>query len=589
MPHQRPSGIRLKEQPTAEEAASLAAELDLPQGVAILAWQRGILDKDAWRRFTDLDPAADLIDPRLLPDMDKAVERLQLALERGESLLVHGDYDADGLTGTAILIRAFRGLGMDARPFTPTRDKDGYGLSRRALENMAEKRIPLLVSVDCGSSDSELIGEFAGRGIESIITDHHLAGELPEALAFVSTQRPSSEYPHSNLSGSAIAYKLAHAFYKKLGRKLEPECWLDFAALGTVGDVMPLVGENRCIVAGGLREIARRMTARKGCDQWGHPAWKALAGRSGLRIGEVSASDLAFRIAPRLNAAGRISDPRLALDILLTDDEAEADRLARELDQINIHRQSLEARLTIEAREQATAQVKAAKAESGGLGILVLAGKNWHPGLVGISSARMVDEFGVPAILLSLDENGAALGSGRGVEGLDLKSLLDGVEEELDRYGGHQRAVGLAVKPGRLDAFREKLQALLPVSPIPTPLTADLAIEPEVADRGFLDSLEKLGPFGEANPEPRILMRGVLPTGYREIRDSHFKLQFETPAGERFEAIAFNGAARFVPRFEKGVESDLLIRLGRDTFRRAPGEYGVSFMLEEFLPLEVSS
>jgi len=581
------SGIQLRERPSAEERRRLAAELGLPQGVAVLAWQRGIRDGESWRRFTDLDPAADLIDPWLLPDMDKAVARLQESLERGEPLLVHGDYDADGLTGTAILVRAFRCLGMDARPFAPLRDKDGYGLSRRAFENAATKGVPLLVSVDCGSSDGELIGEFAARGVASIITDHHLAGELPEALAFVSAQRSDSRYPHRNLSGSAIAYKLAHAFYEKLGHKLEPERWLDFAALGTVGDVMPLIGENRCIVAGGLREIARRMTARRGCEQGGHPVWKALAGRSGLRIGEVSATDLAFRIAPRLNAAGRIADPRLALDILLSDSEEQAEALARELDQINLRRQNLEGRLTAEAREQALERIRSADDRGGELGILVLAGDSWHPGLVGISAARMVDEFGLPAILLSIDGEGGALGSGRGVDGLDLKALLDGVKEELVRYGGHRRAVGLAVKPGRLEAFREKLQALMPEAPAPSPARADLAIEPESVDRPFLDALEKLGPFGEANPEPRLLLSGVLPVAYREIRGSHFKLQFESRAGGRFEAIAFNGAGRFVPRFAKGVETDLLVRLGRDTFRRHPGEHGVSLLLEEFLQVEV--
>jgi len=586
VPQSRPIGIRLREQPSAEEGARLAAELGLPPGVAVLAWQRGIRDVAAWRRFTDLDPAADLIDPWLLPDMDKAVDRLSLALDRGEPLLVHGDYDADGLTGTAILIRAFRGLGMDARPFAPLRDRDGYGLSRRALENAAENDVPLLVSVDCGSSDGELIGEFAERGIESIITDHHLAGELPQALAFVSTQREDSRYPHRDLSGSAIAYKLAHALYQKLNRKLEPERWLDFAALGTVGDVMPLVGENRCIVAGGLREMARRMTARPGCAEDGHPVWKALARQTGLRLGEVSASDLAFRMAPRLNAAGRIADPKMALDILLTDDPATADRLALELDSVNSRRQAMEQELTCDARDQAARQIEAAASEGRELGVLVLASADWHPGLVGISAARMVDEFELPAILLCLNEEGVALGSGRGMEGIDLKASLDEVADELLRHGGHTRAVGLAVKTGRLDAFREKLQAVMPRALPAKVIMADLALQPEGADRPFLDALEKLGPFGEANPEPLIMLEGVVPTAYRDIRGSHFKLQFRSREGGDFEAIAFNGVVRFGPRFERGVETELLVRIGRDTFRRAPGEHAVSFMLEDFSPAE---
>jgi len=221
VPPASPAPIQIREQPAGDEARRLAAELGLPEPVAVLAWQRGLRDRESWERFSDLDPAG-LEDPWLLPDMDRAVSRLVEARERGESILVHGDYDVDGLTGTAILVRAFTGLGMDARPFAPQRGKDGYGLSRRALQRATDSGVPLLVSVDCGSSDGPLVAEFTDAGLECIITDHHLSTDLPEALAFVSTQRSDSRYPHRDLSGSAIAYKLAHAFYERSGSGRRP-------------------------------------------------------------------------------------------------------------------------------------------------------------------------------------------------------------------------------------------------------------------------------------------------------------------------------------------------------------------------------
>ena len=570
---------RIREQPPAGELAELAGSLNLPVSIAALAWQRGIRTRAEWDAFSS-HASLDLHDPHLLPDMDKALQRLHLAIDRKEKVMVHGDYDVDGLTGTAILIRAFRELGLDARPFIPARGKDGYGLSKRALGNAIDKEVSLLVSVDCGSSDGESICEVSQKGLDVIVTDHHLCADLPDACAFVSTQRTDSEYPHKNLSGSAIAYKLAHALFESLGRKQDPERWLDLAALGTVADVMPLRGENRRIVAGGLREMSRRMTAPRGSSA-SLPAWSALQGRQKGGIRELNTGDLAFRLAPRLNAPGRMGDANISLNLLLSDSEKEAETLAREINRQNKNRQEVEARITAEARELALEKIRTSKAAGRNPGILVLCKEGWSRGILGISAARLVDEFNIPAILLAPDENGCASGSGRGVEGCDLKASLDEVAEHLARHGGHPRAVGLSVKAGELEELVRKLESQLPPPCTRPRPQADVELKLEDADRPFLDALELLEPFGEGNPEPCFLVRAAVAQDRKVIQGKHLKLVF-SQGGSKKEAIAFNGSSRLLPRFEKGVEIDLLLRIVRDTFNRKAGEHSIGFHLVDF-------
>ncbi|MBN2171414.1 MAG: single-stranded-DNA-specific exonuclease RecJ [Candidatus Krumholzibacteriota bacterium] len=574
--------IRLREQPSDAERERLAADLGLHPAVAALAWQRGCRDRAAWEALQDGD-ARHQHDPALLPDMDRAVDRLLAACDRGERILVHGDYDVDGLTGAALLLRALRALGADPgsiQAFVPRRDRDGYGLSRRALARARERGCTLVVTVDCGSSDGELVAELAAAGVDTIVTDHHLATELPAACAFVSPLRADSRYPHRDLAGSAIAYKLARALHAARGRPLPPETWLDFAALGTVADVMPLRGENRLLVTAGLAEMSRRLTARPGSAADRHPAWRALARTAGIRPGELDARDLAFRLAPRLNAPGRMDSPRLALDLLLSEDAAEAADLAERLESVNNRRRELEASVTAAAREAARARL------SGGHrpGVLALASRGWHPGVLGISAARLVEEFGLPVLLAGLDAAGNARGSGRGPEGQDLKALLDAAAAHLRRHGGHRRAVGFDVKPGRWEAFAGCVAEAAAAPPPPQSVLADLALEPETMDRPFLDDLERVGPFGEGNPEPLVLLRGVVPLAAEVLKDTHLRLHFRSPRGGRFRAIAFGQAARLGPRVERGAASDLAVRVARDGFRRMPGEHGVALHLVELQP-----
>lgn len=579
--------IQLREVPPAAERARLAAELNLPSAVAALAWQRGLHSLADWCRWHEVDPAAQH-DPFLLPDMDLAVDRLRFARDHGQKILIHGDYDVDGLTGAALLRGALRELGMDAEAFVPHREKDGYGLSRRALDNAQAAGISLLVTVDCGSSEGAVIEELALKGIDTVVTDHHLATELPEPLAFVSPMRPDSEYPFPLLCGSAIAYKFSRALHENLGRPQRPERWLDFAALGTVADVMPLVGENRLLVSAGLREMSRRLTARPGSSEDYHPAWRALAAAAGLRMGEISAQDLAFRIAPRLNAPGRLGSARLALRLLCSTDVAEARELAGRIEQVNGERRQLEGTVTAAALDRA--RTRLAEAENSGceLGILALAGDGWHPGVLGISAARLCEEFGLPVVLAGLDASAGARGSGRGPESVDLKGLLDGSAEFLARYGGHRRAVGFTVTAGRWEEFAADLERKAPPPAARLPLLADLAITAEELQRPFLDGIESLGPFGEGNPEPCFLLRDAAPVGSRVLKGKHLRLEVAAPGGEHLRLIAFNRAEELLTRLDRGSSLDLCFRVSRDTFQRKPGEHGLSLHLLDFQPAGVT-
>ena len=579
----------LREAAPAGERERLALELDLPPAAAELAWQRGLRDGAGWYDWRSLDLNSQH-DPSLLPDMDLAVDRLLFAREHGQSVLVHGDYDVDGLTGATIMYRALRSLGIEAKAFVPHRERDGYGLSRRAMENAAAAGCSLVVTVDCGASEGEIIEEMALRGVETIVTDHHLASERPEALAYVNPTRADSHYPFPSLAGSAIAYKVARALHEALGRFLAPERWLDFVALGTVADVMPLVGENRLLVRGGLREMSRRMTARPDAAGDAHPAWRALARAANLTPGEMSAEDLAFRFAPRLNAPGRLEGAKLSLDLLCTESADEAAELAGRVEKINSRRREVEAEITESAMAMARERIGRAAAAGETLGVLALARAGWHPGVLGISAARLVDAFHLPVLLTGLDADGAGRGSGRGLPGLHLKSLLDDVAGHLERHGGHARAVGYSLAAGEAAAFARALEERVPLADeAAATIEVDLALRPEEIDREFLDGVERIGPFGEGNPEPLFLLERVVPRDYRVFGGKHLRLDFEAAGGRRMSAILFGRAAETEGRVEIGALTDVCFRVARDTYQRAPGDHGVSLHLREFAPSGTAS
>ncbi len=525
-----------KTKPTDLAAAQRVAEVaGLPPPIACVVAGRGHVAAEGIGAF--LDPRlADLADPFLLPGMRTAVKRLWQAIDGGETIAVFGDYDVDGVTAAALLVRVLAALGGQVRPFIPDRLDEGYGLSSEALDRcLAECGPQVVVSVDCGTNSADSVAAAQARGIDVVVTDHHEpSSQVAPAHALINPKLgtvPALE----NLSGAGVAFKLAHALVKtgKERGKASADAvdlrdYLDIAALGIVADIVPLTGENRILVRHGLPRID--------ASKWvGMEALRQVAGVKG----ETDTYHCGFQLGPRINAAGRIGQPMQALRLLTTDDTVEAWRIARLLDETNAERRRIEGAMA----QQAFAEIDAAFDPARDYG-LVVAHEGWHPGVVGIVAARVARHYNRPAIVMGIEPDGSARGSCRSIDEFDMLDGLNACAGHLSRFGGHRMAAGLAVRPGALEAFREAFNAaagtalstvdLAPVQWIDAPVEAgDL-------DRDFMAALKKLAPFGQEHPEPVWALRGARVAGVpRVVGGNHLKLSVAA-GGRTFEAIAFN-------------------------------------------------
>ncbi|BAS28464.1 single-stranded-DNA-specific exonuclease RecJ [Limnochorda pilosa] len=478
-----------------ERAHTLERHLGLHPLVAEILVRRGLDDPEAAYRF--LHPSLDELEsPLRLPDMDAAVQRIERALEREEPIWVYGDYDVDGQTGTALLVTALRALGAQVAYHVPNRLSEGYGLHGEALLELRARGAAVVVSVDCGTTASEEVAQAARAGLDVVVTDHHqIPPELPRAVAVVNPRRlfpEGGEPPWAELSGAGVAWKLAQALLERAGRGEEARALLDLAALGTVADVVPLVGENRVLVAHGLS----RLTAPSA-----RPGLALLLDGLGLREGPVTPGHVAFQVAPRLNAAGRVEDASLGVRLLLARTPGEAAPLVEVLEQLNRERQALEEQILEEAREQAL------EAVAGGAVSLVTAGEGWHPGVVGIVASRLVEEFYRPALVIGL-EGDEGRGSARSVVGFHLYDALAACRAHLIRFGGHAMAAGFSVAREAVPALREAFEAVTRERLGPRPLRPQLQVEcladPCEVDESLLAQVERLGPFGVGNPAPLL-------------------------------------------------------------------------------------
>jgi len=479
---------------------------------------------------------ANLSDSFLLPDMTKAVERIWQAIDAAERITVFGDYDVDGITAAAIMTRVLTVLGADVKPFIPDRIDEGYGLSLDALQRCLElHNSSLLVSVDCGVNSVESIAYAQANGVDVIVTDHHEPdAQTAEAFALINPKL-GSEASLEILSGAGVAFKLSHGLVKegraqerKVAEEIDLRDYLDIAALGTVADIVPLRGENRIMVRHGLKKLY--MTKWEGM--------RALKDVAGIR-GEVDTYHLGFQLGPRINAAGRIGQPMQALQLLTTDDPAEAREIAALLDKTNQERRKIEQQMA----DEAFAEIDAYFDPATHFGLMV-AREGWHPGVVGIVASRVSRHYNRPAIVLGIDEDGRARGSCRSAADFDLLEGLRRSDHLLTKYGGHKMAAGVELPADALSAFKAGFNAagaealegedLSPVQMIDAVLPAD------VVDWRFFESLQKLGPFGQDNPEPVwALMGAKLSALPRVVGQKHLKLSL-TSMGRRFEAIAFN-------------------------------------------------
>lgn len=534
------ASARWVEAPEPEAAAALSGD-GVPPVLARLLVRRGVRTSADARRF--LEPSLDqLHDPGRLAGLAAAVERLAAARERGEPVAVVGDYDVDGVSGTALLIAVLRHCGLAAEAILPHRMREGYGFQPVHVERAAELGCRLIVTVDCGTSSGAAARAALAAGLGVVVTDHHLPGDgLPAEVILVNPHQEACDYPFPDLSGAGLAFKLALALARRLGKDPDPEALLRIACLGTIADVVPLLDENRTIAALGLRALASTRS----------PGLRALIRKSGIRP-PFTAADVGYRLGPRINAAGRLADATHALDLLLTRDRQEAAELALRLDRWNRERQDAEARVVEEAREAVAGRASAAR-------IAVAWSEAWHRGVVGIAAGRLARDLHRPTVLLAVEAD-AAVGSGRSIPGIELHGFLNRWSDDMLRFGGHAQAVGLTVAPDRLDPLRsrwEEAAAEWPEEHFTRRHEYEATLAPGAVTDELVADLARLEPHGEGNPRPLFrvgplrLRRTPRVFGRRERR--HLAAEADGDDGSRVSLLAWGWGDRIADlagRFE---------------------------------------
>lgn len=508
----------------------LCGGLGLTRTVARWLCQRGMSDVKTARRF--LAPRlADLTSPDQMADRPEVARRLARAVRRSEPVVVFGDYDCDGLTSAAILTEVLRAVGGRVEPLLANRFDGGYGVSPSAVGQILERRPALLVTCDCGSSDHETLSEVVQRGVEVIVIDHHLVPEQPlPALGFLNPHRPDCGFPYKSLASCGLVLSVAAALRAELGVELDVRRWLDLVAVGTVADVAPLNGDNRAFVRAGLEALARKK----------RPGMAALFEMAGLGDERpLTGRDVAFRIAPHLNAPGRLGSPKLALDLLLARSQTEARTLAAQLGQVSEARRALSKEMERQALEEIEREGYAQDAA------VVLGRPGWNPGVVGIVAGRLASRLNKPVIVVGFDgETGR--GSVRGPDGSRLYDALAESSELLVRFGGHQRAAGLELRLERLADLRRRFARVVGDQPQPAtadPLADTLPLDALDDPAAVLADLDKLEPCGEGNPRPRLLVRGEI-VAARAVRNGHLKLTLDLGRGRRIGGFFLDAAAR---------------------------------------------
>lgn len=505
-------------------------------------------------------PAAEgLHDPYALPDAAAVVGRVALARRRHERVMVFGDFDADGLTGLAVLWSALRQIGLDVESHVPSRVADGHGLSRRAVEDAAALECRLIVTVDCGTASAAEIALAAERGIDVIVSDHHhVPPDLPAAIAVVNPQRVDSRYPDDRISGAGVALKLAQLLLREFGdgdaltRDATPPGLelAELAAIGTVADVAPLIGENRSIVRLGLE----RMRSRP------RPGLAALLARAGVAPDRVDVETLGFVVAPRLNAAGRMGDATVAARLLLAEDPAEAAGLAERLEVANAERRSLLGTALDEARLAVQADPALAEAR-----LLTVAGP-WPPGIIGLVAGRLVEEFGRPVVVASMDVEPWRV-SARGTGAFDLAAAFAACADLLDRHGGHRDAAGCSLVASGWDAFRMRVSSLAADLPAPDPmpaLTVDLALPAAEVDYRLFRELDILEPTGPGNPEPLVAVGGLEVLRAKAVAGNSSQVTLRKGL-EVLDGIAF-GRSDLSESIDPGMRVDVVAHLASRAF-----------------------
>lgn len=549
-----------------ERAIAMANKLEIPPLLAMMLDIRGITKEEDVINF--LQENKDFSDPFLMKDMDKAVERITTAVENGEKICVYGDYDADGVTSTSLLYSYLRdSLGADVMFYIPTRTGEGYGMNKGAVDKIHSLGVTLIITVDNGISAREEIDYANSLGIDTVITDHHMpSGAIPKAVAVVNAHQKDDKSPFKDFSGVGVAFKLVMAIegeYADVDSLLEN--FSDIATLGTIGDIVPLVGENRTLVKNGLRHI-------QNSDRIGINAMKQ---ESGIAEKEINSSNVAFTLVPRINAGGRLGSSEKSVNLLLTEDEDEAVTIANKLGMDNRERQSIEKEIlaSIDEEVRRTPNIVNDK-------ILVFAGKGWHQGVVGIAASRIKDIYDKPTIIIGIDDDGVARGSGRSVEGFSLCDAVFACSEHLTHYGGHPMAVGISLEKEKINDFRKAINAYCKDIKMPyNILHIDCKLNPNQLDLSILDSLSYIEPCGASNPSPIFGLYNMTIIATKEIGNgNHMRITLSRGQGQvPVYAVYFNHNFQSCS-YRNGDIVDVAVSLDRNIYN---GQENLSVIIKD--------
>ena len=508
--------------------SELSKELNISPILAQLLINRGTKETLNARRFLKAD-LKDLRDPYIFQDMEKAVAKILRAINNNERILIYGDYDVDGITSVALLFSILREFTTNLYYYIPNRFQEGYGLNKEAIDIAFKNNIKLIITVDCGISSVSEIEKANNYGIDVIVTDHHQPQkDIPSAIAIINPKYDTN-YPFKELAGVGVSFKVAQALYSKL-KKNQDDLWslLDYVALGSIADSVPFIDENRILIKYGLKML--NQTKKEGL--------KALIIESGVNYGNLGTKEVNFALAPRINAAGRLGDSKLALELLLTNSESKAKYLSRKLSEINKRRKEIGDNILREARKLASKQVKEEDNK-----VLVLASENWNQGVIGIIASRLVDEFNRPAIIIS-KKDGIAKGSGRSINGFHLYNVLELCQDILINFGGHKLAAGITIESNKISEFKSRIneisQDFIKEDDLSPELKIDARISLSNINFGLVKDINILEPFGIGNPQPVFCSYNNTISDWRLVGEKreHLKLKIREE-NSKLEGIGF--------------------------------------------------
>ncbi|MCH5201731.1 MAG: single-stranded-DNA-specific exonuclease RecJ [Oscillospiraceae bacterium] len=550
--------------PNREQALAISEQLGIPVFLAMLLTIRGITKEEEIRDF--LTDEANFSDPYLMKDMDKAVSRIIYSVENGEKICVYGDYDADGVTSTALLYSYLRdSLDADVIFYIPSRGSEGYGMNKEAIDKLKSLGVNLIITVDNGISAREEIEYANSLSIDTIVTDHHMpSGEIPNAVAVIDVNREDDTSPYKLFSGVGVAFKLVMAIegeYADVEGLLEN--FSDIAAMGTIGDIVPLRGENRTLVKAGIRHI-------QNSDRIGINAMKDEAG---LFDKKITAGNISFTLVPRINAGGRMGLSEKSVNLLLTENEEEAISIADELGADNVNRQGIEKEILNSINEKISLSPDIINDK-----ILVISGNGWHHGVIGIVASRLKEIYDKPVIVIGIDEDGVARGSGRSIEGFSLCDAVFACSDLLTNYGGHPMAVGLGLDPDNIPKFRKAINDYCRNITMPySSLNIDCKLNPAQLNLDLVDQIKLLEPFGAANPTPvfglyNMVIYDIKPVG----NGKHLRMTFRR--NETYITAMYFGISVENCSYRRGDTVDLAVTLDRNEFN---GQENLSIVIKD--------